>query len=84
MKNSNFFNPKSIKSFLDEYIIAHDDAKRRLSVAVYNHYKRITLLQKNEIELEKSNILMIGDTGTGKTLIAKTLAKALNLSLIHI
>ena len=79
MKNSNFFSPKNIKSFLDEYIIAHDDAKRRLSVAVYNHYKRITLLQKNEIELEKSNILMIGDTGTGKTLIAKTLAKALNI-----
>ena len=45
-KKSNFFNPKSIKSFLDEYIIAHDDAKRRLSVAVYNHYKRITLLQE--------------------------------------
>ena len=79
MKNSNFFSPKNIKSFLDEYIIAHDDAKRRLSVAVYNHYKRIALLQKNEIELEKSNILMIGDTGTGKTLIAKTLAKALNI-----
>ena len=78
-KKSNFFSPKKIKFFLDEYIIAHDDAKRRLSVAVYNHYKRITLLQNNEIELEKSNILMIGDTGTGKTLIAKTLAKALNI-----
>ncbi len=78
-KKSNFFSPKNIKSFLDDYIIAHDNAKRRLSVAVYNHYKRISLLQDNDIELEKSNILMIGDTGTGKTLIAKTLAKALNI-----
>ena len=57
MKNSNIFSPKNIKSFLDEYIIAHDDAKRRLSVAVYKHYKRIASLHKNESELEKRNIL---------------------------
>ena len=64
-------SPLEIFQKLDDYVIGQDKAKKILSVAVYNHYKRITLLQKNEIELEKSNILMIGDTGTGKTLIAK-------------
>ncbi len=74
--------PKEIKNKLDEYIISQDKAKKILSVAVYNHYKRVsTNLDKNKdnIELEKSNILLIGPTGTGKTLLAKTLAKILNV-----
>ena len=76
MKNSNFFNPKSIKSFLDEYIIAHYDAKRRLSVAVYNHYKRLSSnLENDNIEISKSNILLVGPPEPGKTLLAQPLAK---------
>ncbi len=76
--------PQEIKKHLDEYIISQDRAKKILSVAVYNHYKRIsttvtTTKKKNDIELEKSNILLIGPTGTGKTLLAKTLAKILNV-----
>ncbi len=74
--------PKEIKQKLDEYIISQEKAKKILSVAVYNHYKRIStnMSQKKEnIELEKSNILLIGPTGTGKTLLAKTLAKILNV-----
>lgn len=72
--------PKNIKGFLDDYIIGQDDAKKVISVAVYNHYKRLNHPAKdNDIEIEKSNIVMVGRTGTGKTLIAKTIAKLLNV-----
>jgi len=73
--------PIAIKAFLDQYIIGQDDAKKILSVAVYNHFKRINLPtnSKNEVEIEKSNVIMIGETGTGKTLLAKTIAKLLNV-----
>jgi ATP-dependent Clp protease ATP-binding subunit ClpX len=72
--------PTEIKTVLDEYVIGQDRAKKILSVAVYNHYKRIQFGSKNdEVELEKSNILMIGPTGTGKTLLAHTLAKILHV-----
>lgn len=73
-------NPKEIKSFLDEYVIGQDAAKKVLSVAVYNHYKRILQsISDDEVEIEKSNVLMVGETGTGKTLLAKTIAKKLNV-----
>jgi ATP-dependent Clp protease ATP-binding subunit ClpX len=72
--------PKEIKDYLDDYIIGQDDAKLALSVAVYNHYKRINYRAKsNEVELQKSNILLLGPTGSGKTLLAQTLAKMLNV-----
>lgn len=72
--------PKEIKEFLDQYVIGQDDAKKILSVAVYNHYKRITQKQeKDDVEIEKSNIIMVGETGTGKTLLAKTIARLLNV-----
>jgi ATP-dependent Clp protease ATP-binding subunit ClpX len=74
--------PMEMKKFLDEYIIGQDEAKKVLSVAVYNHYKRLqykTDTTVNEIEIEKSNIVMVGETGTGKTLLAKTIAKLLNI-----
>lgn len=72
--------PQEIKQFLDQYVIGQDDAKRFLSVSVYNHYKR--LLQQNtkdDVEIEKSNIIMVGNTGTGKTLLARTIAKLLKV-----
>jgi len=74
--------PHSIKKFLDEYIIGQDNAKKSLAVAVYNHYKRIDSLEFNsidEVEIEKSNVLLIGGTGTGKTYLAQTLARFLNV-----
>ncbi len=71
--------PKVIKKGLDEYVIGQDEAKKYLSVAVYNHYKRIGLEKKDDVELEKSNILFVGRTGTGKTLMAKTIARMLNV-----
>ena len=71
--------PKEIKAFLDDYIIGQDDAKKTLAVAVYNHYKRIMADKDSEVELQKSNVLLMGPTGSGKTLLAQTLAKMLNV-----
>ncbi|MDR3188233.1 MAG: ATP-dependent Clp protease ATP-binding subunit ClpX [Prevotellaceae bacterium] len=76
--------PQKIKAFLDEYVIGQDSAKKYLSVAVYNHYKRIkqsssAVKEKEDVELEKSNIIMVGETGTGKTLLARTIARILNV-----
>lgn len=76
----NVKKPQELKKFIDEYVIGQDDAKKVLAVAVYNHYKR--LQQKpgdNEVDIEKSNIVMVGETGTGKTLLAKTIARLLNV-----
>ena len=71
--------PKEIKKFLDDYVIGQDAAKRYLSVAVYNHYKRITQPDTDDIDIEKSNIILVGATGTGKTLLAKTIARLLKV-----
>lgn len=72
--------PAEIKDFLDQYVIGQDDAKRYLSVAVYNHYKRLLQVSDdNDVEIEKSNIIMVGSTGTGKTLLARTIAKLLKV-----
>jgi ATP-dependent Clp protease ATP-binding subunit ClpX len=71
--------PVELKKFLDEYIIGQDDAKKVLAVAVYNHYKRMNQKIDNDIEIEKSNVIMVGETGTGKTLLAKTIARVLNV-----
>ena len=75
----NLLKPKEIKEFLDDYVIGQDDAKKVLSVAVYNHYKRILSGKDLDVELQKSNILMLGPTGSGKTLLAQTLARLLNV-----
>ena len=75
----NLLKPKEIKAFLDEYVIGQEDAKRILSVAVYNHYKRIMSPDNDDVELQKSNVMMIGPTGSGKTLLAQTLARILNV-----
>jgi len=74
--------PKSIKEFLDDYVIGQDHTKRVMSVAVYNHYKRLLQPKSDDdIEIQKSNIIMVGETGTGKTLVAKTIARMLNVPL---
>ena len=76
----NIRKPKEVKEYLDQYVIGQEDAKRVLSVAVYNHFKRITQkTQVDDVEIEKSNIIMVGETGTGKTLLAKTIARQLNV-----
>jgi len=76
----NVLKPIDIKTKLDEYVIGQDDAKKVLSVAVYNHYKRLNQPEvKDEVEIEKSNVILVGRTGTGKTLLAKTIAKMLNV-----
>ena len=71
--------PKEIKAKLDEYVIGQDEAKKVISVAVYNHYKRILYDQQDDVDIEKSNIILVGETGTGKTLIARTIAKLLDV-----
>ena len=75
----NLMKPKEIKSFLDDYVIGQDSAKKVLSVAVYNHYKRITSRRNMDVDVQKSNILMLGPTGSGKTYLAQTLAKVLDV-----
>ncbi|HYC29337.1 MAG TPA: ATP-dependent Clp protease ATP-binding subunit ClpX, partial [Chitinophagaceae bacterium] len=78
----NLLKPHAIKQKLDEYVIGQDDAKKVLSVAVYNHFKRISHVAKNnkeEIEIDKSNLILVGETGTGKTLLARTIATMLNV-----
>ena len=80
LKNEiNLLKPEEMKAFLDEYVIGQDEAKKVLSVAVYNHYKRILAGSELDVELQKSNILMLGPTGSGKTLLAQTLARILNV-----
>ena len=77
---TNLLKPTEIKGKLDEYVIGQDDAKKVLSVAVYNHYKRLNQpVSKDDVEIEKSNVILVGRTGTGKTLLAKTIAKMLNV-----
>ncbi|MDW8393727.1 MAG: ATP-dependent Clp protease ATP-binding subunit ClpX [Chitinophagales bacterium] len=71
--------PAEIKSYLDQYVIGQEEAKKVLSVAVYNHYKRLNYSGKDDVEIDKSNILMVGETGTGKTLLARTIARFLNV-----
>ena len=75
----NSVKPKDISKFLDQYVIGQDEAKKYLSVAVYNHYKRLNQRKDDDVEIEKSNIIMAGQTGTGKTLLARTIAKFLNV-----
>ncbi len=76
--------PAEIKAFLDQYVIGQDEAKKTLSVAVYNHYKRLNQSMDDEVEIEKSNIILVGRTGTGKTLLARTIAKMLQVPFAQV
>lgn len=79
LQQHKLYKPREIKEFLDQYVIGQDDAKKILSVAIYNHYKRLTMPSMDDVEIEKSNIIMVGETGTGKTLLAKTIARLLQV-----
>ena len=81
---SNIPKPAEIKSYLDQYVIGQDEAKKTLSVAVYNHYKRIRQKTDDGVEIEKSNIILVGRTGTGKTLLARTIAKMLKVPFAQV
>lgn len=79
LQKNKLFKPREIKTFLDQYVIGQNDAKKVLAVAIYNHYKRLTMPRQDDVEIEKSNIMMVGETGTGKTLLAKTIARLLQV-----
>ncbi|MGN6478159.1 MAG: ATP-dependent Clp protease ATP-binding subunit ClpX [Flavipsychrobacter sp.] len=79
LQNHTLYKPREIKTFLDQYVIGQDDCKKVLAVAIYNHYKRLMHQATDDIEIDKSNIIMVGETGTGKTLLAKTIARLLQV-----
>src|SRR5690606_23405663 len=79
LKKHKIYKPKEIKDFLDQYVIGQDSAKKVMSVAIYNHYKRLMHPNADDVEIEKSNIIMVGETGTGKTLLAKSIARLLQV-----
>lgn len=79
LKKHKIYKPKEVKAFLDQYVIGQDSAKKIMSVAIYNHYKRLMHPMVDDVEIEKSNIIMVGETGTGKTLLAKSIARLLQV-----
>ncbi len=79
IQRNKLYKPQEVKAFLDQYVIGQDDAKKVLAVAIYNHYKRLSMPVQDDVEIEKSNIIMVGETGTGKTLLAKTIARMLQV-----